>query len=172
MENPTTALKIKAAITALITAGSALWGWTGWAIIALAACIILDYLSGTAAAMSKGEWSSTVARQGLWHKLGEIIALLVAILCDIAVKVILNTDALKDIVKFEWANIFTIMVSIWYILTELGSIIENAAALGAPVPKWMKNAIEKMKTEVEERAPMQTEQTDYDPDDYSDMRFR
>ena len=25
----------------------------------------------------------------------------------------------------------------WYIVTELGSMAENAAAMGAPVPKWL-----------------------------------
>ena len=162
MEAPDNAVKIKTTITALLTAGTALWGWTGWAIITLAVCIILDYLSGTWAATSRGEWSSTAARAGLWHKLGEIVSLLVAILCDIAVKVILNTDAMADIVKFEWANIFTIMVAVWYILTELGSIIENAAALGAPVPKWMANAINQMKVEVEERTPMKAKNDNTD----------
>ena len=31
------------------------------------------------------------------------------------------------------------IVIVWYILTELGSIIENTAALGAPVPAWLAN---------------------------------
>ena len=149
MENPTTALKIKAAITALITAGSALWGWTGWAIIALAACIILDYLSGTAAAMSKGEWSSTVARQGLWHKLGEIIALLVAVLVDIALNVILHTDGVHGLITFDYPNVFTLLVTVWYIFTELGSIVENAGKLGAPIPAWLKNIIAQLRDKTE-----------------------
>lgn len=29
------------------------------------------------------------------------------------------------------------MAMVWYILTELGSILENAEKLGAPVPKWL-----------------------------------
>ena len=38
------------------------------------------------------------------------------------------------------------MVLAWYILTELGSILENALALGAKVPVWLvkllKNGVE------------------------------
>ena len=30
-----------------------------------------------------------------------------------------------------------ILVLAWYILTELGSILENAVRLGARVPKWL-----------------------------------
>ena len=33
------------------------------------------------------------------------------------------------------------MVLVWYIFTELGSIAENAAALGAPVPKPLLDAL-------------------------------
>ena len=29
------------------------------------------------------------------------------------------------------------VVLVWYIFTELGSIAENAAAMGAPVPAWL-----------------------------------
>ena len=29
------------------------------------------------------------------------------------------------------------MVLVWYIVTELGSMAENAAVMGAPVPKWL-----------------------------------
>lgn len=30
-----------------------------------------------------------------------------------------------------------VVVLVWYIFTELGSIAENAAAMGAPVPAWL-----------------------------------
>ena len=31
----------------------------------------------------------------------------------------------------------SVLVLVWYILTELGSVVENAGALGAPVPAWL-----------------------------------
>ena len=33
------------------------------------------------------------------------------------------------------------IVVVWYILTEFGSIIENAGELGAPIPGFLKNMI-------------------------------
>ena len=29
------------------------------------------------------------------------------------------------------------VVLVWYIVTELGSMVENAVVMGAPVPKWL-----------------------------------
>lgn len=160
MNAPDKVTEIKAFITGIFAVGSAIWGMTGWAIIALICCIALDYVSGTWAAMSAGEWSSSVARQGLWHKLGEIVALVVAILADIAVKVILNTEGLAEIIPVTYPNIFTSMVSIWYIFTELGSIIENASKLGAPVPKFLTRFIAALKKQTEDAIQGPEEKTE------------
>ena len=93
MNAPDKATEIKAAITLVITFFTSLWGWLGWAILVFLICLVLDYITGSWAARAKGEWSSSIARQGLWHKLGEIVALLVAVLCDIAIQVILQSPA-------------------------------------------------------------------------------
>ena len=84
MPAPEKATEIKAAIAAVLAFFTALWGWLGWAVLVWIFCFLLDYLSGTAAARKAGEWSSSIAREGVWHKLGEIFAVLVAALCDIA----------------------------------------------------------------------------------------
>lgn len=147
MNVPDKATEIKATITAIIAFGTALWGTTGWAVIIVLACIALDYLTGSWAALKNGKWSSSVARQGLWHKLGELTSLLVAALLDIALKVVLESspaaEALSGIGLPSTAC--TILVSVWYIFTELGSIIENAADLGAPVPAWLAKMIAKIR---------------------------
>lgn len=149
MNIPDKATEIKAAVTAVIAFGTALWGYTGWAVIVLLACIALDYVTGTWAALKSGQWSSGLARQGLWHKLGEIVALAVAALCDIAIRVVLQT-ALSGRVGLELPNAaFTLLVSVWYIFTELGSIVENVASLGAPVPAWLTRAIENIREKTE-----------------------
>lgn len=149
MNAPEKAFEIKAAFVAVFAFCTALWGWLGWAIIALFACMALDYLTGTWAAIYKGEWSSAVARAGLWHKLGEIVALLVAIFVDIAISVILHIDALGNIFAIEIPadipKLFTLIVTIWYIFTELGSIVENAGKLGAPIPEWLSKVILSLK---------------------------
>lgn len=145
MEANDKALQIKAAFSASIAFGTALFGWVGWVIVLWLAAMVLDYLTGTFAAIANGQWTSRAASQGLWHKLGSIAAVLVAALCDIALGVI--ADNLGDeILHINYGCITTPVVAAWYIFTELGSVIENAAKLGAPMPKFLKNIISKLRS--------------------------
>ncbi len=152
MNAPNKVLEIKAWITAGIAFMTALWGWLGWAIGIFMICIVLDYVTGSWAAKAHGEWSSAVAREGLWHKLGEIVALLVASLCDIAIKVVMNTAAAPLVGDVKYRNWLTLIVAFWYILTEVGSILENAAKLGAPIPAWLTKGAARLKKKVDEEA--------------------
>ena len=141
MPAPDKANEIKGVIAAILAFLTALWGWIGWAVIIWALCISLDYVSGTAAARKRGEWSSAIAREGLWHKLGEIFAVLVAALCDIALKIVIEGSGVP--LGVEMSALMTPIVLLWYIVTELGSIIENAQKLGAPVPAWIISGLKK-----------------------------
>ena len=104
----------------------------------LAACWIaamaLDYLSGTAAAFKQGIWSSRSAREGLWHKAGMIFSVCVAGIGDLILDFALKTF---PEIGFRWPGLTLPLVLCWYILTELGSILENAVKLGAAVPQWL-----------------------------------
>lgn len=147
MYTPDKATEIKGAIALVLATLTALWGWLGWAVLIWAACILLDYASGTAAARKAGEWSSSVAREGLWHKLGEIFAVLVAALCDIALRVVVQGSGM--LIGIEVGPIITPVVLLWYIITELGSIVENAGRLGAPVPIWLQKSLKNYKRKLD-----------------------
>ena len=147
MSAPDKATEIKAALAAVIAFFTALWGWMGWAVLIWVFCFLLDYLSGTAAAHKAGEWSSDIAREGVWHKLGEIFAVLVAALCDIALRVILEGSGLD--LGIQLGPLVTPVVLLWYIITELGSIAENAEKMGAPVPSWIKKSLKQYRDKID-----------------------
>lgn len=147
MDAPEKATEIKAAIAAVIAFMTALWGWLGWVILIWIAAILLDYISGSMAAKREKNWSSAIARDGLWHKAGEIFAVLAAALCDIALEVILDSSGVK--LPFEVTAFITPVVLLWYILTEIGSIIENCGKLGAPVPSWFKSKVDGAKDAID-----------------------
>ena len=128
--------KIKAAIAAVTGALTALWGWLGWLVVGWAACMALDYLTGSMAAAMAGEWNSARAREGIWHKCGMIVVVLVAAGVDLLLEAAL--EHLPGIqLPFDFGGRGCPMVLVWYIITELGSIAENGVALGAPVPGWL-----------------------------------
>ena len=103
------------------------------------------------AALRTGTWSSQIARDGIWHKVGCSVAVLASGMMDLVIGLLI--DHMPGIVlPFEYRVFFCALVVVWYILTEIGSIIENAGLLGAPVPRWLKNAIEKLQDQVDESA--------------------
>lgn len=154
MNAPNKAQELKAFLAAGVAFLTALWGWVGWIIFLLIMAIALDYVTGTAAAKATGEWTSKVAREGLWHKLGEIVALLVAALCDIAISVILHTGAAQIFEGLPYGNYITLVVATWYFFTEVGSILENIKKLGAPIPEWLISGARVLKGKAEEAAPI------------------
>ena len=147
MEPGEKAIKIKAAVSAAIAFGTALFGWVGWVVVLWICAMLLDYITGSLAALSQGKWSSAEAREGLWHKLGSIAAVAVAALCDIAFAVI--GDRLGT--PMPSGCVMTPAVAGWYIFTELGSVIENAAELGAPMPAFLKKRLKQLKDFTDER---------------------
>ena len=126
-------LSVKAMIATFFTALGAFLGWKGVMLLAWAGVMVLDYISGTIAAALNGEWSSAVAREGVKHKGGMILVVTVAAIAD-AVMVIIVVHVPIGI---QWPGLILPMVLAWYIITELGSILENAVLLGAPVPSWL-----------------------------------
>ena len=130
----------KAALVAFFGFLTAVFGWFGWLVVLFFLCMAIDYLTGTAAAMRKGEWSSSVARAGLWHKCGSLIAVVVSGLADIVVGLVVNNIPAITL-PWDYTVLICPIVVVWYILTEFGSIIENAGELGAPIPGFLKNMI-------------------------------
>lgn len=140
--------KFKAFLAAVIAAMTALWGWFGWLVMAWVACMAIDYITGYSAAAKNGEWSSQIAREGLWHKAGCIFAVLAAGILDIAVRDILgNIQGLA--LPFTYTVLVSPLVVAWYILMELGSILENVGKLGAPLPAFLKRMIAVLKGTME-----------------------
>jgi len=147
MNAPDRAKEIRGVVAAAIGFLTALWGWAGWAVMVWAALILIDYITGSMAAKREKNWSSAIARDGLWHKAGEIFAVLTAALCDIALKVVVEGSGITF--PFEISMIVTPIVLLWYILTEAGSIIENCGRLGAPVPSWFKKRVDTYKQAID-----------------------
>ena len=161
---------IKAAVVAACTALGAELGWKGLMILAWVLLMALDWITGTFAAMKNGEWCSKTAREGAWHKGGAVIVVIVAIIADLIMVVICGNIPVLNI---QWPNIILPLVLAWYILTELGSILENAIKLGANPPAWLSRILKTSLGAVEalgeaaqnSMGHTEAEQMDYDVED-------
>lgn len=109
-------------------------GWKGILLIIWTAAMVLDYISGTIAARKNGEWNSERAREGLAHKGGMILVVLVSMLFDACLALVaINIPGLN----MTWPGIIFPVVLVWYVLTELGSVLENSIKMGASYPEWL-----------------------------------
>ena len=146
MDNNNIFLAVKAAIVGIFGAFGAAFGWLGWLVLAWIGCMVVDYISGSSAAMKAGQWSSAQARAGIWHKAGMIVVVIVAAVADNVLSLVV---ASIPGISIEYTVLLLPMVLVWYILTELGSILENAAAMGSDVPPFLIRILASAKEKVE-----------------------
>ena len=139
---------IKAAACTAAAALTAFWGWTGWLAAAWFLAMLLDYATGSAAALRAGTWSSRAAREGLWHKAGSVAGVLVAALRDFALRVRLGC---APGVFIDYFGLLCPLVSAWLLLSELGRIAEYAGALGAPMPQCLMRASAALRAGISDR---------------------
>ena len=145
------ATNIKLAIAGFVGALTAFWGFTGWLVVIWIFCMALDYISGSIAAGKNQEWNSKAAHKGLAGKGGMILFVLGATALDLLISLAVNNIP-GITLPFEYNLPLVCLVLCWYIITEVGSLFENAEKLGANWPPFLKKVIETMKAGVKKLA--------------------
>lgn len=97
--------------------------------------IVFDVITGIIKAVKRGEFTSSVMREGLFHKVGEALAVCLAIFMEYYVRAYFP-DITIPIVFF---------VSVYIIMMEIGSVIENIAVLNPDVAKPLSTIFDKLK---------------------------
>lgn len=136
-----TLLGIKAGISAMLAAFTAVWGWFGWMAVAWVLLMLADWLIGSAAAAKEGRWSSAKMREGAWHKGGMILVVCIALVADWLIGTVIS-HVPGITLPFTYSVLFAPLVIVWYIIGELGSLAEHAVTFGAPVPGWLTKLLE------------------------------
>ena len=52
-------------------------------------------------------------------------------------------------IKLEYTIFFGVLVTIWFIINEIISILENLAKIGVPLPKFLMTVIQRLKNTTE-----------------------
>lgn len=133
-------LSFKASFTALVGVLTVLWGWFGWLVVTWICLMCADWLVGSAAAAKRGEWSSEQLREGAWHKCGQVVVVSVSIVADCLIATMLeNLPGVS--LPFTYEVMVSALVVVWYIFGELGSLVEHAVDMDAPVPTWLSSLL-------------------------------
>ena len=93
--------------------------------------VVIDYIMGVMVAYSKHELSSSIGYNGICRKM--------AIFCLIGVAHVIDVHVLGD------ATALRTPVTLFYAANEGISIIENANALGLPIPQFLKTRLLNLK---------------------------
>ena len=142
-------MEFKVAVIAAMGVLTGFWGWMGWLAAGWVLCMMLDYLTGAAAACAHGNWNSRTAFQGVFHKLGCAVVVAAAAGLDLLLATALEQLPILAL-PVEYKGLLCPVVLIWYLVMELGSICENAVAMGAPVPPFLTRLLAVSKQAVEE----------------------
>lgn len=120
-----------------------------WVVMLPAILMALDIVTGFVNAWSKNDIKSSVMRQGLARKFGELVVIAIGQLFFYGV----------GLPKYIVAGIST-----YIILMELISICENLKKLGVPIPKFISRALASAEKQIDEIGDEEKEAPDNDPE--------
>ena len=109
-----------------------IWLFGTWDIplMILVTVMALDYITGITRGYVNKQLSSEYGFRGLAKKLTIFYVLILAVLID-------------RLIGQGW--VFRTVVCMWYASNEGMSVLENASAIGIPVPKQLVDALEQLK---------------------------
>lgn len=115
-------------------------------IIMLICAMIIDYVTGMLAASYNSELSSKKGIKGIVKKVGYLALVLASMIIDWLI-----SQGLQQInINLHYSVFFAVLVTVWLIINELISVLENLSRIGVPIPNFMKKLINRLKTTVDE----------------------
>ena len=130
----------KTIIAAAAAAAAAYFKLLALPLLVLIVTMATDYITGMISAGLHGEISSKKGISGILKKICYIFGVGVGIIVDY----ICNSSlAIYD--KSGGACFFGVLVTVWLILNEATSILENLNEIGVPLPNFLYNVIQQLK---------------------------
>lgn len=129
------------------------------ALILLIFLMVIDYISGMLASKKEAMehpdnerygWSSKKSIIGIYKKVGYMLTVLVALCIDYIIYVILINMS----IEFQTKTAFGLVVTVWFIINELLSILENSGRMGATLPKFLKRVLCELRKEIDDHSDM------------------
>lgn len=115
--------------------------------------MIMDYISGMLAAKKealehkndkKYGWSSKKSILGIYKKVGYMLTIVVALCMDY----LIYKFASEIGVKYNSSTFFGLLVTIWFVINEIISVLENVGRMGTELPDFLKNVLAELKSDI------------------------
>ena len=113
-------------------------------LIVLFVFMVFDYVTGMYKAMENGELSSRIGIEGIFKKLFVVVAM--------GVDYLIYSGLLAVNVNLSYNVYFGILVTIWLIINEMISILENLSSIGVPMPSFLIKIVKKLKITVDKES--------------------
>lgn len=136
-------------IIALVIAGvSAYFQIIAIPVLVLISVMLIDYITGLAGAYITKQLNSRVGIVGIIKKVGYLGLVAVGMVADYIIY-----SALSQIgVEIALGYCVGMIITIWLIINELISILENLAEIGVPLPAFITKLIDRLKNTIESKA--------------------
>lgn len=139
---------IQAAFSMALAGLTAYLGIVAVPITVLIVAMIVDYATGMAAAWHDSSLSSKKGVFGIVKK----ISYLALVCVGMGVDWLIYSGLQSVNVQLGYTFFFGVLVTIWLIINELISILENLGQIGVPMPGFLKTIINKLKITAENAA--------------------
>ena len=113
----------------------------------------IDYISGMLAAKKEAleykndsnyGWSSKKSILGIYKKVGYMLTIVVTICIDYLIYKFAKEIGLK----YDSNTFFGLLVTIWFVINEIISILENIGRMGTVLPDFLKNVLAELKENI------------------------
>ncbi len=147
--------KIKGTVVLISTVIGNELGMICPALVLLMFLMIADYVSGMLASKKEAAehpnnkrygWSSQKSIIGIYKKFGYILTVFVAISTDYVIYALLGEMG----IEYQMKTTFGFIVTIWLVINEMLSLLENAGRMGVKLPKFLLDILAEMKKDIDE----------------------
>ena len=125
-------------------------------VIVICAVMVIDYATGMISAWKSADLSSKKGIFGIIKK----VCYLVLVCVGMGVDWLIYSGMTQVGINLNYTIFFGILVTVWLIINELISILENLTNIGVPLPKFLITVIKKLKVSTENKFNEEEEKND------------
>lgn len=125
-------------------------------LIVLCVVMVIDYITGMISAWKNTELSSKKGLFGIVKKVCYVALVCVGMGVDWLIY-----SGMKQIgVDVNYTIFFSVLVTVWLVINELISILENLRNIGVPLPQFLLSIVKRLKVSTENRVESEENKND------------